>query len=27
VFIANMGPHVQDFFDLYRSEVLPRLRR
>jgi hypothetical protein len=27
VFIANMGPHYRDFFDLYRDEVLPRLRR
>jgi G6PDH family F420-dependent oxidoreductase len=26
VFIANMGPHYRDFFDLYRGEVLPRLR-
>jgi G6PDH family F420-dependent oxidoreductase len=27
VFIANMGPHYRDFFDLYRDEVLPRLRQ
>jgi G6PDH family F420-dependent oxidoreductase len=27
VFIANMGPHYRDFFDLYRDEVLPRLPR
>jgi G6PDH family F420-dependent oxidoreductase len=26
VYIANMGPHYRDFFELYRDEVLPRLR-
>lgn len=27
VYISNMGPHHEAFFDLYRTEVLPRLRR
>jgi G6PDH family F420-dependent oxidoreductase len=26
VFISNMGPHYRDFFQLYRDEVLPRIR-
>lgn len=26
VYVSNMGPHHQQFFDLYRDEVLPRLR-
>lgn len=26
VYVSNMGPHYQQFFDLYRDEVLPRLR-
>ncbi|HEX7187123.1 MAG TPA: TIGR03557 family F420-dependent LLM class oxidoreductase [Actinomycetes bacterium] len=26
VYISNMGPHHRMFFDLYRDEVLPRLR-
>lgn len=26
VHIANMGPHYRDFFELYGTEVLPRLR-
>jgi len=27
IFVANMGPHYREFFELYRDEVLPRLRR
>ncbi len=27
VYVANMGPHYRQFFDLYRDQVLPRLRR
>jgi G6PDH family F420-dependent oxidoreductase len=27
VYIANMGPNHRMFFDVYRDEVLPRLRR
>ena len=27
VYVSNMGPHHRQFFDLYRDEVLPRLRR
>jgi len=26
VYIANMGPHYREFFELYRDDVLPRLR-
>ncbi|HEU4911543.1 MAG TPA: TIGR03557 family F420-dependent LLM class oxidoreductase [Actinomycetes bacterium] len=26
VYVSNMGPHYRQFFDLYRDEVLPRLR-
>ena len=26
VYISNMGPHHRMFFDLYRDEVLPRVR-
>ena len=26
VYVSNMGPHHRQFFDLYRDEVLPRLR-
>jgi G6PDH family F420-dependent oxidoreductase len=26
VYVSNMGPHHRMFFDLYRDEVLPRLR-
>jgi G6PDH family F420-dependent oxidoreductase len=26
VYVSNMGPHHRDFFDLYRDDVLPRLR-
>ncbi len=26
VFVSNMGPNHKAFFDLYRDEVLPRLR-
>jgi len=26
IFVANMGPNYRAFFDLYRGEVLPRLR-
>jgi G6PDH family F420-dependent oxidoreductase len=27
VYVANMGPHHRQFFDLYREQVLPELRR
>lgn len=23
IYVADMGPHYRDFFDLYRDEVLP----
>jgi G6PDH family F420-dependent oxidoreductase len=26
IYISNMGPNYRDFFDLYRDEVLPRVR-
>jgi G6PDH family F420-dependent oxidoreductase len=26
IYVANMGPNYRQFFDLYRAEVLPRLR-
>ena len=27
IYVSNMGPHHRQFFDLYRTEVLPQLRR
>jgi len=27
VYVSNMGPNHRQFFDLYRNEVLPSLRR
>jgi G6PDH family F420-dependent oxidoreductase len=27
IYIANMGPHYRDFFQLYAEEVLPRIRQ
>ena len=26
IYVANMGPHYRDFFQLYANEVLPRVR-
>ena len=27
IYVANMGPHTIDMMNLYRTEVLPELRR
>ena len=27
IYVANMGPHSIDMMNLYRTEVLPELRR